>query len=136
MSNTITIYLRYDSPDVLWRNDPSEEWKKMEPTSQTAKTTAGDTVIWQVSDDSIEKIVNIKVGIKDKIEGGYKWKDIWSEKPKKDVEDTKFKGVVSKQMYRGDADGYEIKVQTKDDGTVTVDPGVKVEEPPNPGTGD
>jgi len=136
MPKTITIYLKYQSPNVMWRNEPSEEWKKMEPTSQTAKTTAGDSVVWQVSDDSIEKIVNIKVGIKNKVGSGYKWKDIWSEKPKKDGEDTKFKGVVSEKMYRGDADGYEISVQTKNDGKVTVDPGVDVEEPPRPGEGD
>jgi len=130
MPNTITIYLTYQSPNLMWRNDPSEEWKVMEETSATARTTAGDTVVWQVVDDSIKKIINIKVGIKDKLPPGYKWKDIWSEKPKKDGEDTKFTGVVSGNTFRGQADGYDITVQTKDDGNVTVDPDVEVTDPP------
>ncbi|MEP2770927.1 MAG: hypothetical protein ABJH05_02180 [Fulvivirga sp.] len=124
---TITIYLTYQSPNLMWRNDPSEEWKVMEETSVTADTSAGDTVKW-VHDDTIRKIVNIKVGRKNKTSTpGYKWKDIWSQKPKNQND---FVGIVSSSMHEGDTDGYDITVQTVADGNVTVDPGVDVTKPP------
>lgn len=130
MANTITIYLTYQAPNLMWRNAETEPWQVMEETSQTAKTTAGDTVVW-IIDNSIKKIKDISVGKSSKISSGYKWKDIWSEKPKKDT-DTQYSGVVSTDMYRGDADGYDITVKLADNSDLTVDPEVVVEDPPRP----
>jgi hypothetical protein len=125
---TITVYLTYQTPNLMWRNNPSDPWKIMDVTSTTAQTTAGDTVVWKLDDDTIKKIKNIKVGKKTKISSGYKWKDIWSTKPKKDS-DSQFSGTVSTAMRRGEADGYDISVQIKDGADVTVDPEVIVNDP-------
>ncbi|MEQ8925102.1 MAG: hypothetical protein RLO81_04775 [Fulvivirga sp.] len=127
---TITIYLTYQAPNLMWRNSESDQWQVMEETSKTAKTTAGDTVVW-VIDNTIKKIKDISVGKSSKIDSGYKWKDIWSKKPKKDS-DTQYSGVVSTSMYRGDADGYDITVKLADNTDLTVDPDVVVEEPEKP----
>jgi hypothetical protein len=124
---TITIYLSYQAPNLMWRNSPSDAWQVMGPDSTTASTTAGDTVAWAY-DDSIKKIKNIKVGKKTKISAGYKWKDIWSSKPKSGPGNDEWTGVVSTGMRKGDAD--DISVQIKNGADVTVDPGVVVIDPP------
>lgn len=125
---TITIYLTYQAPNMMWRNSQADAWQVMNPDSITASTTAGDTVVWELSDDTIKKIKNIKVGKKTKIAEGYTWKDIWSEKPKKDS-DSQWSGVVSTSMRSGDADGYDIEVQIKNGSDITVDPGIGVDFP-------
>jgi len=127
---TIFIYLTFQSPNLMWRNDPSNDWQIMEETSMTALASAGDTVIWKIDDDTIKKIKNITMGKKDKLPQGYQWKDIWSKKPKKDSK-MQYSGIISTEMRKGDADGYNISVQVKNGDDITIDPGVGIEYPPN-----
>ena len=129
MAKTITVYLTYQAPNLMWRNSSSDSWQVMEETSATANATAGDTVVWVVSDDTIKKIKNIQVGKKTKIDSGDSWKDIWNQKPKK-VSDSQWSGITSDTMRRGDADGYDITVQIKNESDVTVDPTVIITDPP------
>ena len=115
---TVTIYLKYENGDLYYSMD-NVSFSEMNESTVTG-ADPGDTVKWVCSDNSIDKINNIKVN-KNKSSGG-NWKDIWSVKPKAQQGSNGriFEGVLNdtqEPVSNPAINGYDINYKTQD-GTI------------------
>jgi hypothetical protein len=123
----IEIHLTHRSDGLYFKTPQMMDFEKMNETSVVA-ADPGNSIAWICNDDTIRKILNIKVN-KAK-SGSRNWKDIWSDKPKKaDNTGRVFQGMVHHDPVSSEDpqfNGYDIHYLSQDGNEKKVDPEIKI----------